>query len=359
MATQEAKQALILSADPSLIFIWTRCEVDIDVQYKLVENGVKTPASFANLASDEKDLRAALDSDFGLKSDTLQNRVKIGNLLSSWETVKLRTQKVQAILAENKAADLPRPVVASDFNSILMMVEKSWEGGKLPAALRPSKSYFASKLDELEDNDYSAEQLDMVTSRAVGDDSSMDLNESFVNGIRRFTKKVHKVPFPVDGEELRTRHKIMSVCLLCVKQKHAVPVLGDVEGNVFGKLSDYLLGEKVLRIQGDPSQWSHVLGYELAIRRKMAEVMRDEGKGLNAALEGCMLDQEVRGHFFTTPFLAFMAGAPRRWAPATPVSSISSFAAAVLPPPPPVPSGGDHGRFGIDKKGKGKGKGSH
>ena len=129
MATQEAKQALILSADPSLIFIWTSCEVDIDVQYKLVENGVKTPASFANLASDEKDLRAALDSDFGLKSDTLQNRVEIGNLLSSWETVKLRTQKVQAVLAENKAADLPRPVIASDFNSIWMMVEKSWEGG--------------------------------------------------------------------------------------------------------------------------------------------------------------------------------------------------------------------------------------
>ena len=63
MATQDAKQAVLLSADPSLIFIWTSCEVDVDVQYKLVENGVKASSSVANLASDAKDFRAALEAD--------------------------------------------------------------------------------------------------------------------------------------------------------------------------------------------------------------------------------------------------------------------------------------------------------
>ena len=142
----------------------------------------------ANIASDEKDFRVALDADFGLKADSLASRVKISKLLSSWATVKMRSEKLQSITAENKASDLPRPVVSSDFNSMLSAVEKLWDGGKLPSALRPSKSYFASKFDELEDNDYAAEQLDVVTSRAVGEDSSMDLNESIVHGARRLTK---------------------------------------------------------------------------------------------------------------------------------------------------------------------------
>ena len=77
--------------------------------------------------------------------------------------------------------------------------------------------------------------------------------------------------------------------------------------------------------------------------------------------KGAFKTRRYEDIFFTTPFLAFMAGAPARWAPATPGSSISSFLAGSVVPPPPALVLGEHGAYGGKgkwSKGKGKG-GSH
>ena len=101
-----------------------------------------------------------------------------------------------------------------------------------------------------------------------------------------------------------------------------------------------------------------ILHYLQARRLKMTEFMRDGRGTLLACLKLGIEDAEVRGHHFTTPYLAWRSGSPAAFAPTTPCTPT---VAGLMPPPPAPVSSGVSARYSpyaqSNSKFKGKSKG--
>ncbi len=347
--------------DPRLLFLWHSAEVAVDIQYALVSSGCTSLSAFKNLAADRADLRRCLTSDLGLQVDTLEKRVKLGNVITAYETANINIEREAVATAEHRIAGLTRPIASADYNVIIAAVETTV--GKLELRHRPSKAYVAMKLDQVEDRELLAETLDEVTSREG--EEGQGLEESIDSkGQRRVVRKIKKALLPTDSEDLRERHKLMNIALLCVKCRHAIPLSANIGDTPYDSLTNYLLGDKVLRFRAEGSlvpHWSLILNYEFAIRRKMCDLLRgDSTLGLVDALKKGVADTELREQYFITPFLAMAAGAPRSWAPATPGTVVSTLQQGSFPPLPPAPpppsSGGRRYQPYWGWKGQSKGK---
>ena len=87
--------------------------------------------------------------------------------------------------------------------------------------------------------------------------------------------------------------------------KHAnKPWLAGFTKDTFQKLADYLLGDKVMKLPAarDTNRsipWRVILAYELAIRRKAMDYVKDDKIPLAEALEKAMKDSETRALHFT------------------------------------------------------------
>jgi hypothetical protein len=325
--------------------------------------GFKTLRSFSGLEENRGEVRKLATSLFLIANEPA-NVFTISQVCAAWGRAREFVSKDTTLRAEAKVLGQPRPLGTTEKTAMRRMLETKW--GKSVKTDLPSTAYLAEKLEECEQDEPGASPLDEISS--VEDKEvpviSSDLN---IMGAVIITKKRGRHSMPTDPESYRAKMKIEANLWLMMALKFPNrPWLSGLAPSDFLNFVDYILSKKVngLEISGIAvyPTWNITLGYELAIRQKAFELVKEDGHTFKAALVAVTKDTELKELHFTTP----IAIGSRRSATAPPPG----------PPRPPGPPGlpGDkkkrkleafklkqaekaaRGEMGKGTKGKGKGK---
>ncbi|CAE8607179.1 unnamed protein product, partial [Polarella glacialis] len=359
MATPEAQRLYLKEkVDADLCYLWDENDLTLAHQYAIAQN-YKTMRKFAALGDTRSDVRAAFVADHGL--DPLaaapagaENRAAVSGMVCFWELAKDFVQRESQLRAEVKVLGGKRPASVNERQAMRRAVEATM--GKLPAREVPHPDYVATKLEEVEQDEPMALTLDMVTHA-----EEQEVNELTstldASGRVQVTRSKVKGRLPSNSEEYRMKLRIEAHTwlMLAAKFRSKTWLVGLTAAD-FSRFTDYILGDKVLRMQipdghGEGHRlvdlnppWGVVLSYEFQVRKLAFTLVRENGRTVSQGLEMAMKDTEVKEIFFTS---AIALGGKRS-----------------SPPPPPGPF--DNGRPKKmkfkeekgkgDKKGRGKGK---
>ena len=180
------------------------------------------------------------------------------------------------------------------------------EHGKPTDQEAPGHTLVETTAAMIDNGDPQAESLTNVTSKEDGEDVMTIAHSDTSGAMKQVQRKIKTVPLPVDPEELRTRYKVLENNFLYTQFKFSnIEWLRDCHKGTFAGLADYLLGTKVMKLpalkdQGKTVEWATLLRYELAIRKKAMEFVKDDGLGLATALRKAMQDEETRALYFTS-----------------------------------------------------------
>eukprot|EP00435_Cladocopium_sp_Y103_P026843 s3622_g6.t1 len=255
--------------------------------------------------STRAEVRAAVTGEIGL-DHTAGNveRRSVALLLSAWETARTQQKANDESRAEARTTMVPRPVPANEYAMLREALETQL--GRLKDFEVPSKSLVASKMDDVELNVPRVEDLRDVSSIEDGEADVLQGSLDASTGIFRMKPARATVLMPKNPEELRLRHRRLAIAWEVVKTKHRNPVW--LQGrllDIYRQLSDHILGRHVAGLQlpgGQTPQWETVLKYELEIRKRAYEAVRQgDEPTLEAALTKAMKDSEVMNLHFIIP----------------------------------------------------------
>ena len=172
----------------------------------------------------------------------------------------------------------------------------------------PGKHYLEQKLDDIEKNEFRAEPLTEIVSKAEDEPTSLKITWD-IGGSTKAVKTTTKVVLPLNPEELRRRLSLMGTAWMFAKSAHANrEFLRDLSPQTFLEYTEYLLGDFVMGAlakdaRGDvasaPSR-ELLLSYERNMRKKALEDVR-KGSTLAGALKKVTEDPLVKERYFTTP----------------------------------------------------------
>ena len=188
--------------------------------------------------------------------------------------------------------------------------------GSLEDLNNPSRFLIGSKNEKLVENEPKAERLTEVAGKDAAEEELI-VSEIINNQVRVRKGAASKVPAPTDGEGLRHRYKLLANAWVLARFRYSNRAwLKNVTPSTYTKLADFILGEKVLNIERSASvgndvevgpSWEICLNYEFAIWKKAYEYVRDDGQELVTALDSAMKNEELRGFYFTAPFIKHIA----------------------------------------------------
>jgi hypothetical protein len=308
MASQQAMIDFIeknVTAD--LQYLWSDAGVEIKDQYDVAQH-YRNVRRFASMADDRTDLKKALKDDYGVDPTAgAADRARVAALVCAFESAKDFVEQEAKLRAEHKVLGTTRAISASDKVVMRKAVETVY--GQLPDKECPSPEYLAVKLEEIEDGEYVASSLDVITSRAevTGLDIETSLDSS---GVMRVVRKKQKGKIPVDTEEYRTKLRVESNAWLMIQSKmKSKAFLQGLTPNSFGKFTDYVLGDRVATLKvPDPTSgtmvavsppWNIVLHYEYKMREAAFRLVRDDQITLDEALKRVVRDSELKELRFT------------------------------------------------------------
>ena len=270
-------------------------------------------STFTHIADAAPDLRVWAKSAFFLDpTAAAKDSTNLAKILAAWEACKKRIKKQDDQESDQRAAGLP----ASSMKGKHVEMRQTYStlhNNKviLPKSETPSSNYVDLMLDQLEDGEFMAESLREVTSL----DEVLDVQEPSELGwapgggfkLKR-TKK--EVPLPNTTEELRHRHRLMSVKLLMMKTKYpSRRVFKDITKDTIPSLTDHILGEKVKGLTfKDASgavvgsaQWTQCIEFEHQLRLHAIDLVNLEGKSFGEAFKMAMANKDLREQHFSTP----------------------------------------------------------
>ena len=216
-------------------------------------------------------------------------------------------------------------------------VEARWE--KLGDDETPGAAFIGAKQEQIEHNEPLATPLDEILS--VDDADACDLRPAVdITGAIRAVRMKVRVAQPAGPEQYRRRISAIesNVWLMMATKYFSRPWLQTLGPGTWGKFVDYVLGNMVhlLNLNADTSTtplsppWNIVLAYELRMRKRVFERIREEGVTMVDAVQDVVKDAELRELHFITPFI--------RWTHSPAARSTSSA------PPPGPPGPRDPGR---------------
>lgn len=344
--------------DADLCYLWDENDLALAHQYAIAQN-YKTMRKFAALGDTRSDVRAAFIADLGLNPLAAaplgaESRAAVSGMVCAWELAKDFVQRESQLRAEIKVVGGKRPASVNERQAMRRAVEATL--GKLPAREVPHPDYVATKLEEVEQDEPMALTLDMITHA-----EEQEVNELTstldASGRVQVTRSKVKGRLPGNSEEYRMKLRIEAHTwlMLAAKFRSKTWLVGLTAGD-FSRFTDYILGDKVLRMQvpdgyGEGHRlvdlnppWGVVLSYEFQVRKLAFTLVRENGRTVSQGLEMAMKDTEVKEIFFTS---AIALGGKRS-----------------SPPQPPGPYDNKglkktkfkEGKGEVDKKGRGKGK---
>ena len=342
--TAEEQRAAISAASSDLKYHFAELGVEEDTQAALYHRGFTTTRLFAGIDESRVEVRDALTEEIGIsRNDGGNARQQIALLLSAWEAARAQIEVEDKAKAERRLGQAARIVPPTDHQAMKIFAEAHL--GKIRDSELPSKTFLASKQEQLEMGDPRAEDLREVLCI---EDGELDMFAGIIEqgtGTLKIKQGKAQIPLPANAEDLRLRHRRIGITWLMLKSKHTNrPWLTDTVVDAFRRLSDYVLGKHVagLRVQGNswnkaPS-WTLVLAFEHEIRKKMYQLIREQkAKDLIEAVEQATNMPELHNLYFLVPLTV------------TATNTTSDYSN--------VAAGDATGPTGKGAKSKGKGKG--
>ena len=318
--------------DPELAFLWSESGVQLGHQHTLAVQGYVTVRKFAAFDETRVKARTAFMEELSLAPrDRPGDRFALSALVDSWSTAHTQIERETVLKADSRALQQPLPVDCNVRVAMRRAVEARWE--KLSDDETPGAAFIGAKQEQIEHNEPRATPLDEILS--VEDDDACDLRPAVdITGAIRAVRMKVRVEQPAGPEQYRRRMRIESnVWLMLATKYFSRPWLQSLIPGTWGKFVDYVLGNKVhlLNLNADTSTtplsppWNIVLAYELRMRKRVFERIREEGVTLVDAVQDVVKDAELRELHFITPFI--------HWTHSPAARSASS----ALPPGPSGP----------------------
>lgn len=345
LTLQEVADALELG-NSDLKFLFTKNEVDDEMQAMFYHSKVNTVARFTAIVKDADDLKELIKVEFGVDSmATLVNRVRVSNVVISFNTAVQRVLKQAEEEGELAAKNLVKPMPATEWAAM----REAWQTKFWPIDddLVPARCYLERKAEEVEQNEYKAEALTSVLTRDQDDPEVLTPVWS-TTGSLAMRKGAQAIDEPNNPEQLRKRLKVLGLAVMFLGLKHSNRAY--LQGYTPQTTEDYLtylLSDNCFYLQGKSAEgftingpsWAQLMIYEFQIRKKAwALVNSGKCKRFVEALELAWQDNCVKERFLVTPVaLSAGSGSKRSHVP-------DSDAGA--------------GKAGTTKKAKGSGKAS-
>ena len=347
---EQRRNFLQANVDADLIFVWDEAGVPLSVQYDVGQN-YRSVRKFSALGDSRVEVRAAFVADLAL--DPAANpavRPTLASLVTAWQVASEVVDKEIQARAEAKNLGVPRQVTYTDRNALVSSYERVY--GRLEDRDTPSSDYLSLKVEEVEQGELLASQLDEIGSKeealTIAIQSSVDSA-----GRLRVTRERKKSKLPKDSEELRAKLKLEAnaFVMLGAKFRNRAWFQGLVP-NDYVKLVDWLLGEKVYLLQVPKASaegtrplhppWTILLRYEQQVRKEAYKQAVRQNRSIHETLPEAMANSELKEVNFLSPVALSMLSSEEPG----PKTSIPGAEDTVGPPP-----------IKYQRKGKGKAKG--
>lgn len=244
MAVDDAGRRAFLhrEVDSDLVYIWEDSGVTLASQYQLGQE-YRTIRKFAALADSKADARAAFTADLGIDPAAgAPQRSALASLVTAWQVATETSEKDVQNRAEAKNLGVPRSLTFTDRNALYNAYERVF--GRLDDKDSPSTDYISQKMEEVEQGELLANNLDEIGSKeeslTIAIQSSVDST-----GRLRITRERKKSKLPTTSEELRSKLKLEGTTLIMLGSKFRNREwFRDLEPNDFTKYVDWLLDRK-------------------------------------------------------------------------------------------------------------------
>ena len=321
----EIKIYLAENAGADLLFLWTESQVPLNQQWDLTNGGYGSIRSFIGIDDSRAGVRAACAADFQLDVMAAapagpNSRRALASIVSAWEIACNQTTRETQLRVEAKLMHIPRPISMQDRSAMRRAVEALY--GPIPDHECPSAEYVASKMEELEENEPQAAQLDEVSNLDDIETSSM-VAQWDSSGKVQMVRKKGKVAMPSGPEQFRMRLRIERNLWLFMATKFSNRNwLTSLRPSMWDTYCDYFLGKKVLlmevpimdsaaKVSLSPP-WSMILSYEQDCRKAVFKSIRERGSSMEDALLAVCSNSEIREFSFTAP-IALAGRTTRKW----------------------------------------------
>ena len=315
------KKAALEKGSSELRFLLERNNVDNDLQAMLFHTGVVSLPVLATIATSASELKDLVRDEFGVDSTKgLVERVKVANLLVAWENATVRSKKQSEIEGELSTKHLIKPMSSADY----INMRQTWEARfwMLDDEFVPARSYLEKRADEMEQDDLKAEPLTSVITKGQ-DDQDVLIPVWSNTGAMTMRKGSGSIEEPKNPEQLRKRLKVLSLGLMFLGMAHTNrKYLQNLNPQLFEDYVTYLLSDHCFYLQGRSAEgfaiagpsWAQLLIYEFQIRKKMWQLVQNNGYEVKDALRLAWQDPVVKERYFTTPIaLSTSAGSKRQW----------------------------------------------
>jgi hypothetical protein len=293
--------------DSSLKFLLEEKGVPDAVQDLIARAGTLTMALFALIEDTRAGLRTMMKDEWGMDPATdPAHRVSQATVIDAWETACIRLVKEREETAKAHATRLPRQMTGTE----LLAMRRAFENRHrvLEDDHAPSDSLVERRIEEIEQGEYKAEPLTMITTK--GDDDVQQLGaEVERSGIIKVTRGTKDIPMPEGSEALRKRLMVWGIAWIYAALRHVSRTqLRSMHPDVVHEYSDFLLGDSIYGLVAKDSDdnvisrpsWKQLLHYEFEIRKKVAKLM-NQGMGLVDALRQSVVDPTLKERHFVTP----------------------------------------------------------
>ena len=321
----DIKVYLAEHAGADLLFLWTESQVPLNQQWDLTNGGYGSIRSFIGLDDTRAGVRAACAADFLLDVAAVppagaNNRRALASIVSAWEIACNQITRETQLRVEAKLLHIPRPISLQDRSAMRRAVEALY--GPIPDHECPSAEYVAAKMEELEENEPQASQLDEVSNLEDIETSSM-IAQWDSSGKVQMVRKKGKVAMPSGPEQFRMRLRIERNLWLFMSTKFSNRNwLTSLRPAMWDNYCDYFLGKRVLlmevpimdsavRVSLSPP-WSMILSYEQDCRKAVFKNIREKGVSMEDALLAVCSNSEIREFSFTAP-IALSGRTTRKW----------------------------------------------
>ena len=291
-----------------LKFLLAKEGVDDKTQAVLFHIGITSVGLFATLVKDQDELKDVLRDDLGLDSSaSLQIRVKVAKICLAYQKATQRTKEEAHVEGEAMARQLDKPLLNNEYQAMRTAWEAKW--WKLDEADQPARTFLERRIADLERGELRAEALTAVLNREQEDDEFMTPVFD-ASGSLKIKKTSGSIPEPATPEQLRRRIQLSFTALMYMALRHTNrSEIQNITPQVGHSYLQYLLGEHVWELVAKDGNgmtvsapsWSHVLSYDMAIRKKAYNLMAEGAGTFVFCLKRAWEDATIKERNFTTP----------------------------------------------------------
>ena len=292
-----------------LLFVWDEAGVTLAHQYELGQN-YRTVRKFSAFGDTRQQVRDAFAADLAIDvAAGAANRAAMACLITAWQVATEMTEKEIQARVEAKNLGVPRQVSFSDRNALLHAYERTH--GRLEDRETPSVDYISQKVEEVEQGELLARNLDEVGSKeeilTLGVQSAVDSS-----GRLRITREKKKSKLPSNSEELRAKLKLEGNTLIMLGAKFRNRAwFQDLTPNDFNRYADWLLGEKIYGLQVPKAAneglrplnppWAVLLRFEHQVRKGAYKQAIRQNRSIHLTLAEAQTNAELKEVHFLSP----------------------------------------------------------